>query len=254
MAQRRSLDIELVRRGLASDLDAARAEITAGRVVVGGAPAGKATRQVLPGEDVRLLRPPPLFVSRAGQKLQAALHEFGVDPQGMRVLDAGSSTGGFTDCLLQQGAKHIYAIDVGTNQLHEKLRAHESVTVREQTDIRSVTAESIQGRVDLVVGDLSFISLSRVVPTLVALAKGCAPMLLLIKPQFEAERQEVSRGKGIITDPEIWDRAVAEVTSAVISAGAAMLGVMKSPVTGASGNVEFIGHIRTGPLSGVNTK
>lgn len=244
MAQRRRLDVELVRRGLVADSEAALAEIEAGRVVVGGAPANKASRQVLAGDDVRVLGPPPKFVSRAGQKLESALSHFDVDPSGLRVLDAGSSTGGFTDCLLQSGAEHVYAIDVGTNQLHEKLRRHPRVTVREQTDIRKVTAESIDGRVDLTVGDLSFISLAKVLPSLMELTTGAASMLLLIKPQFEAERQEVSKGRGIVTDPAIWDRVIQEVTDAVLSLGGAMLGTMRSPITGTAGNVEFVGHIR----------
>lgn len=217
-------------------------------VIVGGAPANKASRQVLPGDDVQVLSPPPKFVSRAGQKLEAALDHFDVDPAGLRVLDAGSSTGGFTDCLLQSDAAHVYAIDVGTNQLHEKLRGRTRVTVREQTDIRKVTLSSIGERVDMAVGDLSFISLAKVLPNLVALTKSDASMLLLIKPQFEAGRQEVSKGKGVISDPAIWNRVIREVQDAVLSVGAVMLDVMQSPVTGASGNVEFIGHIRTGPL------
>lgn len=252
MAQRRRLDAELVRRGLASSRDAARREIEAGRVIVGGAPANKASRQVHPGDDVQVLGPPPKFVSRAGQKLEAALEHFEVDPAGLRVLDAGSSTGGFTDCLLQADAAHVYAIDVGTNQLHEKLRGRTRVTVREKTDIRKVTLASIGDPVDLTVGDLSFISLSKVLPNLVALTKPRASMLLLIKPQFEAGRQEVSKGRGVITDPAIWDRVIDEVNNAVLSLGAVMLGVMESPVKGTSGNVEFISHIRTGDGAAVS--
>ncbi len=247
MGQRRRLDSELVRRGLVADREQADLEISRGRVTVGGAPADKPNRLVLPSEDVRLLDPPPRFVSRAGQKLEAALSHFEVDPTGLRVLDAGSSTGGFTDCLIQAGASHVYAIDVGTNQLHEKLRERSDITVREQTDIRRVTVASLEQPVDLTVGDLSFISLKKVLPALVLLTKAESSMLLLIKPQFEAERQEVDRGQGVITDPDIWERVIQEVTEAVLSVGAVMLGVMQSPVTGASGNVEFIGHMKTGP-------
>ncbi len=250
MGQRRRLDSELVRRGLVTDREQANLEISRGRVTVGGAPADKPNRQVLPSEDVRLLDPPPRFVSRAGQKLEAALQHFAVDPRGLRVVDAGSSTGGFTDCLIQAGAVHVYAIDVGTNQLHEKLRERSDITVREQTDIRRVTLQSLGEAVDLTVGDLSFISLKKVLPALVSLTKADSSMLLLIKPQFEAERQEVDRGQGVITDPDIWDRVIQEVTEAVLSVGAVMLGVMQSPVTGASGNVEFIAHMKTGPQPG----
>lgn len=220
--------------------EAARRAIEAGEVVVQGAPALKASRQVSPAEDVRLLGPPPKYVSRAGGKLEAALDHFEVDPAGLRVLDAGSSTGGFTDCLLQRGARTVVAVDVGTHQLHEKLRADERVDVREQTDVRSLTVDVIGGPVDLIVGDLSFISLKLVIPALVGLAPPGTTMLLLVKPQFEAGRAEVSKGKGVITDPAIRERVIEEVAMAASESGAAMLGVMESPVVGTAGNVEFV--------------
>ncbi len=242
---RRRLDAELVRRGLLPSREAARREIEAGKVVVGGAPATKPARLVLPGDDVRLLGPPPKFVSRAGRKLESALDGYGVDPRGLTVLDAGSSTGGFTDCLLQRGAAKVFAVDVGTHQLHEKMRVHERVDVREQTDVRSLTTEQLGGPVDLVVGDLSFISLTKVLEALVGVVVPGGSMLLLIKPQFEAGRQEAAKGRGVITDPAIWERVIAEVEAAALSHGAAMLGTMQSPITGSSGNVEFIAHFKT---------
>lgn len=211
-------------------------------MVVGNAPATKPARLVLPGDDVRLLGPPPRFVSRAGQKLDAALDHFGVDPRGLTVLDAGSSTGGFTDCLLQRGAAEVIAVDVGTHQLHERIRSDPRVDVREQTDIRSIDNQAIGGPVDLVVGDLSFISLKLVLPALIGVSRVEGPMLLLIKPQFEAGREEAARGRGIITDPAIHDRVIDEVRSAALSHGAAMLDVMVSPITGNAGNVEFVGY------------
>lgn len=241
---RRRLDAELVRRNLAPSREAARRLITDGKVTVGGAVADKPARQVLPSDALEILGPPPPFVSRAGAKLAGALEAFAIDPTGMVCLDAGSSTGGFTDCLLQAGAATVHAVDVGTHQLHEKVRANPRVKVREQTDIRSITVDQLGQPADLVVGDLSFISLSKVLPALVGAAAGGAPMLLLIKPQFEAGRQEASRGRGIIVDPEIWHRVLTEVRAAALDAGAAMLGVMVSPVTGSSGNVEFVGHFR----------
>ncbi len=244
MAARRRLDAELVRRGLVPSRDAAKREIEAGRVVVGGAPATKSARLVLAGDDVRVLGPPPKFVSRAGQKLEAALDRFGVDPSGWTVLDAGSSTGGFTDCLLQRGAARVVAIDVGTHQMHEKIRADERVDVREQTDVRTVDQASIGGPVDLVVGDLSFISLKLVLPALVGVARPGAPMLLLVKPQFEAGREEAAKGRGIITDPAIHQRVLAEVEAAALSHGAVMVDHMRSPITGHAGNVEFVGYFR----------
>jgi len=241
---RRRLDAELVRRGLVPSRDAAKREIEAGRVVVGGAPATKPARLVLPGDDVRVLGPPPKFVSRAGQKLEAGLDQFGIDPAGLTVLDAGSSTGGFTDCLLQRDALRVIAVDVGTHQLHERIRADGRVDVREQTDVRSIDNEAIGGPVDLVVGDLSFISLKLVLPTLVEVSRPGGPMVLLIKPQFEAGREEAAKGRGVITDPEIHQRVIGEVREAALSHGAIMLDVMTSPVTGNAGNVEFVGYFR----------
>ena len=211
-------------------------------VIVGGAPTTKPARLVLPSDDVQLLGPGPKFVSRAGGKLEAGLDHFTIDPAGMRVLDAGSSTGGFTDCLLQRDAAQVYAVDVGTHQLHEKMRAHDRVVVMEQTDVRTLTPADLGGPVDLVVGDLSFISLRLVIPTLVELANPGASMLLLIKPQFEAGRQEASKNRGVITDPAIHERVIDEVRTAALSVGAVMLGVMESPVTGSAGNVEFVAH------------
>jgi 23S rRNA (cytidine1920-2'-O)/16S rRNA (cytidine1409-2'-O)-methyltransferase len=242
---RRRLDAELVRRGLVPSREAAKREIEAGRVVVGGAPATKPARLVLPGDDVRVLGPPPKFVSRAGQKLEAALDQFSVDPSGLTVLDAGSSTGGFTDCLLQRHASKVVAVDVGTHQLHERIRADQRVDVREQTDVRSVNNETIGGPVDLVVGDLSFISLKLVLGALVRVSRSGGPLLLLIKPQFEAGREEAAKGRGVITDPEIHRRVIDEVRDAALSHGAIMLDVMTSPITGNAGNVEFVGYFRT---------
>lgn len=216
--------------------------IAAGQVVVSGAPAANPGRLVLPGEDVRLLKPPPQFVSRAGTKLAAGLDQFGLTPIGLTVLDAGSSTGGFSDCVLQRGAARVIAVDVGTNQLHEKIGSDPRVEVREQTDIRRLEAADIGGLVDLTVGDLSFISLKLVLGSLIALTKSGADMVLLIKPQFEATKSEASRGEGVITDPEIWDRVIEEVRCASLSEGADMIEVMQSPITGTAGNVEFVAH------------
>ena len=243
VAGRRRLDAELVRRGLAPSREQARRLVTEGQVLVGGSVADKAARQVLPSEDLQLLVRPP-YVSRAGGKLEGALDRYQLDPAGLVCLDAGSSTGGFTDCLLQRGATLVHAIDVGTNQLHEKLRNDDRVLVQEQTDIRSV--DKLEPPPALVVGDLSFISLTKVLPALVGLVGPGTPLLLLIKPQFEAGRQEASRGKGVITDPAIWLRVIAEVEAAAAEAGAAMLDVMASPVTGSNGNVEFIAHFVVG--------
>ncbi len=244
---RRRLDAELVRRKIAPSREAAQRLIAEGVVLVGGAVADKASRQVGAGEAIRLLGPRPRYVSRAGLKLEAALDRFEIDPRGLRCLDAGSSTGGFTDCLLQRGAAHVTAVDVGTHQLHERLRGHDRVTVREQTDVRRLALVEGEPRFDLVVGDLSFISLRLVLPALTSLARSSAPIALLIKPQFEAGRQEASKGKGVISDPVIWRRVIHEIELAARPAGAAMLGIMPSPITGSTGNVEFIGHFVCAP-------
>ncbi len=253
MAARRRLDAEMLRRGLVPSREQASRLINEGKVLVDGAIADKPARQVLPGQDVKLAGPRPRFVSRAGGKLVGALDHFGIDPTGMRCLDAGSSTGGFTDCLLQRGARRVHAVDVGTHQLHERLRSDDRVDVREQTDVRTLDAEQLGGPVDLVVGDLSFISLGKVLPALAGCAVPGSSMLLLIKPQFEAGRQEASKGKGIITDPSIWRRVLHEVAHAGFEAGAAMLDLVQSSVTGTNGNVEFVGRFVNGapPLDGV---
>jgi 23S rRNA (cytidine1920-2'-O)/16S rRNA (cytidine1409-2'-O)-methyltransferase len=223
----------------------AKIEIEQGRVLVDGAVALKPARLVDPAQDVRLLGPPPRFVSRAGLKLEAALDRFGIDPSGWRCLDAGASTGGFTDCLLSRGAASVVAVDVGTHQLHERLRADARVEVHEQTDIRSVTPEQVGGTVDLVVTDLSFISLQLVLDPLAALA-GTSPILALVKPQFEAGRAEASRGRGVIRDPEIWRRVLSEVVGAAAELGLALRAAMVSPITGSAGNVEFIVWLEPG--------
>jgi 23S rRNA (cytidine1920-2'-O)/16S rRNA (cytidine1409-2'-O)-methyltransferase len=201
---------------------------------------------VAPGEDVRVLGPPPRYVSRGGLKLEAALDRFGVDPAGRRAVDAGSSTGGFTDCLLQRGASSVTCVDVGTHQLHERLRADPRVEVREQTDIRSLTAQDLGGPVDLEVGDLSFISLRRVLPALTSLLVPGADLVVLVKPQFEAGRTEAARGRGVVKDPEVWRRVLDEMADSAGVCGTAILGAMTSPITGTTGNVEFLVHGRYG--------
>ena len=219
----------------------ARARIADGRVVVAGAPADKPSRLVAPGEPVQVLGGPPPFVSRAGAKLAAALDRFGVDPGGRRALDAGASTGGFTDCLLQRGAACVVAVDVGWGQLHERLRPDPRVVLHERTNVRTFVLEP---PADLVVADLSFISLRTVAPALVGTnASAGADVVVLVKPQFEAGRAEASRGRGVITDPAVWLRALEGVAAAMGGAGAAMMGAMVSPVPGADGNVEFLFHL-----------
>jgi 23S rRNA (cytidine1920-2'-O)/16S rRNA (cytidine1409-2'-O)-methyltransferase len=169
-----------------------------------------------------------------------------VDVDGRRCLDAGASTGGFTDCLLQRGAAEVVAVDVGYGQLHERLRADPRVDLRERTNIRSLGAAAIGGACDVVVADLSFISLRTVAPALVACAARPADLVLLVKPQFEAGRAEASKGKGVIRDPAVHERVLGEVGRALEGLGAAIMGTMQSPITGADGNIELLLHARLG--------
>jgi len=225
----------------------AAALIERGAVLVSGSVADKAARLVGRDEPIELATAPPRFVGRGGEKLDAALVRFAIDPSGVRALDAGASTGGFTDCLLQAGAASVVAVDVGRGQLHERLRHDDRVTSFERLDIRDVSLATVGGSpVDLVTVDLSFISVTRAVPVLVGeVARPGAPVVILVKPQFEAGRVEASKGKGVIRDPAIHRRTLAEVTGALQAAGAAIMGVMPSPITGSAGNVEFLVHART---------
>lgn len=241
---RRRLDLELLRRGLTESRQQARHLIDAGRVLVSNAPADKAGRLVAPGEPIRVLGPPARYVGRGGDKLAGALERFALDPAGIRVLDAGASTGGFTDALLQAGAASVVAVDVGRAQLHERLRADPRVDVREQTDIRTVGPDDVGGPVELVVADLSFISLHAVLDALLALVAPGGDLVVLVKPQFEAGRAEVSKGRGVIRDPEVWRRVLDEVMVAIGEAGGAIMDAMVSPLRGADGNAEFLVHVR----------
>ncbi len=216
------------------------------KVTVSGAPALKPARQVSPGEPIIVTGPGPKYVSRAGLKLETALDRFSLDPTDMTCLDAGSSTGGFTDCLLQSGAARVVAVDVGTGQLHQRLRENPQVEVHEQTDIRSITSSSFapdsvpELGFDLVVADLSFISTRSLLGHLASFVadSGCA--VTLIKPQFEAGRRDVSRGKGIINDPAIWVRVLHDFIEEAAAVGLPVIDLALSPVKGGKGNVEFL--------------
>jgi 23S rRNA (cytidine1920-2'-O)/16S rRNA (cytidine1409-2'-O)-methyltransferase len=238
---RRRLDTELVRRGLVGSRSRAAEEIRAGHVLVGGAPAQTPARQVAPSESIALTGPAPRYVSRGGEKLAAGLERFGIDVTGRRVLDAGASTGGFTDCVLQAGALEVVAVDVGHGQLAWSLRNDPRVRVLERRNLRYVRAEDLGGAVDLAVVDLSFISLRRVASALVECTRPGGEIVALVKPQFEAGRAEVGKG-GIVRDPEVHRRVLVEVTSDLAAAGLTPVDVMPSPLRGADGNVEFLWH------------
>ena len=242
MSRRQRLDAELVRRALASSRAEATELISSGRVLVNGAVADKASRQVDPADNVLVSGPPARFVSRGGEKLDAILESRGINVVGFRVLDAGASTGGFTDCLLQRGAAHVVALDVGHGQLHPRIRDDDRVTVIERFNIREVTPDDIGGPVDMVVADLSFISLTLAVAPMVSVVREGGQLVLLVKPQFEVGRREVSKGRGVITDPGLHDEACRSVADACEAAGATVLDVIASPITGAEGNKEFLLH------------
>lgn len=231
---------------MASSRDKAREAVVDGRVVVGGAPATKPSRLVSAAEPIELLGPPQRFVSRAGEKLDSAIRRFQIDVSGRRALDAGSSTGGFVDCLLQRGASQVVAVDVGRGQLDSRLRACHRVDLHEGVNVRHLRRGDLGGQAfEIVTADLSFISLRTVARVLlVELAEVGADVVTLVKPQFEAGRREASKGGGVIDDPEIWSRALSSVAQSFLAAGAAMMGVMPSPIKGSRGNVEFLLHAR----------
>jgi 23S rRNA (cytidine1920-2'-O)/16S rRNA (cytidine1409-2'-O)-methyltransferase len=242
VAKRARLDAELVRRGLTASRTEAGRLIDLHRVLVNGAVADKPARLVSPADALVVDGPPPRFVSRGGEKLDAALATFALDVTGAVALDAGASTGGFTDCLLQRGAAHVVAVDVGHGQLHPRIRHDERVSAIERCHIRDLRAEALPAPPTVVVADLSFISLTKVIPALVALSAPGADLVLLVKPQFEAGRQEVSRGHGVITDPAVHDRVREEVGAALELADCSVRAWTESPITGADGNREFLVH------------
>jgi 23S rRNA (cytidine1920-2'-O)/16S rRNA (cytidine1409-2'-O)-methyltransferase len=239
MGARRRLDAELVRRGLAGNPTEAQAAVRDGLVVVAGHPAHKPSTLVGPDEAVALQAPTRRFVSRGGEKLDAALIGFGIDVGGRDCLDAGASTGGFTDCLLQRGAARVAAVDVGYGQLAWSLRTDPRVTVIDRTNVRGLTPGDLPFAPGIVVADLSFISLRLVLAALVRLADPRALFVLLVKPQFEAGPSDVGAG-GVVRDPAVWRRVLEDSGRTCAEHGLAPQGVMASPVLGPAGNVEFL--------------
>jgi 23S rRNA (cytidine1920-2'-O)/16S rRNA (cytidine1409-2'-O)-methyltransferase len=248
VSARRRLDAELVRRGLAGTRSEAQAAIRLGRVTVGGSPATKPATLVGADEAVGLSAPARPYVSRGGQKLEAALDRFGLDPGGRDCLDAGASTGGFTDCLLRRGAARVAAVDVGYGQLDWSIRQDPRVLVLDRTNVRELEASSLPFRPTLVTADLSFISLRLALPALarVAADRVRADLVLLVKPQFEAGPRHVERG-GVVRDPEVWRRVVVDVAEACRKERFAPLAAMASPLLGPAGNVEFPLHAARPP-------
>jgi 23S rRNA (cytidine1920-2'-O)/16S rRNA (cytidine1409-2'-O)-methyltransferase len=238
---RRRLDVELVRRGLANTRAEAQAAVEAGLVTVAGSPATKSGSFVADDVPVQVIGPTRRFVSRGGDKLSSALERFEVDPRDRDCLDAGASTGGFTDCLLQGGAARVTAVDVGYGQLAWELRNDRRVTVMERTNVRSLEPADLPFGPNLVVADLSFISLRTVLPALVRSARSDAEFVVLVKPQFEAGPADVASG-GVVRDPAVWRRVLEEVIEAFGSQGLGVQGVIASPLRGPAGNVEFFLH------------
>jgi 23S rRNA (cytidine1920-2'-O)/16S rRNA (cytidine1409-2'-O)-methyltransferase len=248
MSRKLRLDAELVRRGLARSREQAAELIAAGRVEVGGTPAAKAATQV--GGDapiaVREADAGPEYVSRGGHKLAGALAAFtGLAVAGRRCLDAGASTGGFTDVLLAAGAAQVVAADVGYGQLAWSLRTDPRVTVLDRVNVRSLEPEQVAPAPGVVTADLSFISLTLVLPALAACAAPDADFVLLVKPQFEVGKGKVGKG-GVVRDPQLRASAVQAVAQAAAGLGLGVLGITASPLPGPSGNVEYFLWLRQG--------
>jgi 23S rRNA (cytidine1920-2'-O)/16S rRNA (cytidine1409-2'-O)-methyltransferase len=236
-------DLAVVEQGLASSRERARALILAGEVLAGDRPVDKAGDLIEVGAELRLRSGPMPFVSRGGLKLAHALEVFGVEPRGLVALDVGASTGGFTDCLLQRGAALVYCVDVGHGQLDWKVATDPRVRVIDRTNIRTAPPSLLPERVDLVVIDVSFISLRLVLPALPPFAKPGAPVIALVKPQFEVGRAKVGKG-GIVRDEAARAGALAEVRAVARELGFEVGADTVSPITGGKGNVEFLLSLR----------
>jgi len=236
------LDVLLVERGLAPSRERAQAMLLAGNVRVNGKPMDKPGTRLAADALIELAGDNLRYSSRGGLKLEGALEDFGVTAQDKTCLDVGSSTGGFTDCLLQHGARRVYAVDVTTNQLDWKLQKDARVMTIER-NARYLKAEDVGELVDLVTMDVSFISVTKVLPAIAPLAKAGGYFLILVKPQFELERQLVGKG-GIVRGAALQEKAVANVTAAAAALGLEIVGARPSRITGTEGNQEFFLHAR----------
>ena len=236
------IDKLLVDRGLAESRTKAQALVMAGVVLADEQRVNKPSDTVASGAQVRLKGgddPTSRYVGRGGLKLETALRDFELSVEGLTCLDVGASTGGFTDCLLQHGAKRVIALDVGHNQIDYRLRTDPRVEVREGVNARYLQPDDFKARFDLVVMDVSFISATKIMPAIVPLLQGAGRLITLIKPQFEVGRGEVGKG-GIVRDPEKHARVIAEVNHAAQELGLQLKKVIESPIHGADGNVEFL--------------
>jgi 23S rRNA (cytidine1920-2'-O)/16S rRNA (cytidine1409-2'-O)-methyltransferase len=243
--KRQRLDTLLVEKGLVESREKARALILAGQIDVDGHGAAKAGTMVPIDADIRVIGPDHPWVGRGGIKLAAALEAFGIDATDRIVLDVGASTGGFTDVWLQRGARHVVALDVGHSQLHWKVRSDPRVTVIENTNARHLKPgdlPDVGAAITRISIDVSFISLRHIFPVLPALVARPTEIVALVKPQFEAGRNDVGKG-GLVTNPDVHTRVIAEVTAAAAEVGLKRLGLIDSPITGAHGNTEFLMHL-----------
>ncbi len=250
MKIKKRLDVLLVERLYAETRSKAQAIIMSGNVYVNGQKADKAGTSFEETVDIEVRGAVCPYVSRGGLKLEKALRDFGVDVNGFVCSDSGASTGGFTDCLLQQGAKKVFAIDVGYGQLDWKIRSDERVVVMERTNIRYVTPEDLGEPLDLSVIDVSFIGLEIVLPTIKTLLKPSGQVLCLIKPQFEAGKENVGK-KGVVREPKIHQMVLDNFVSLVDGLGFHILGLTFSPVKGPEGNIEFLGHLTLDEVEGI---
>ena len=250
MKIKKRLDVLLTEQGYADTRSKAQAIIMAGQVYVNGQKADKPGISYEETVQLEVRGDVCPYVSRGGWKLEKALRDFGVKPEGFVCSDSGASTGGFTDCLLQQGAKKVFAIDVGYGQLDWKIRSDERVVVMERTNIRYVTPEDLGEPLDLSVIDVSFISLSIVLPAIKNLLKPTGQVLCLIKPQFEAGREKVGK-KGVVRDPDTHKEVLDNFVSLANSLDFTIMGLTFSPVKGPEGNIEFLGHLSMEKKEGI---
>ncbi|MGE0614679.1 MAG: TlyA family RNA methyltransferase [Bacteriovoracia bacterium] len=245
---KKRLDVTLVERGLASSREKAQSLILAGQVLVNDEPVTKAGAAVTDSQQIRLREEEHPYVSRGGLKLEAALVAFGIDPQGKIALDVGASTGGFTHVLLLRGIQRVHALDVGHNQMDWKIRSDARVKVYEGVNARHLDPALLGEKVDLIVVDVSFISLSKILPALIPVAHAQTDWITLVKPQFEVGREKVGKG-GIVQSETDRQDCLARVKSDAESFGLSQVGLIDSPITGGKGNKEFLAHWRLGAIS-----
>ena len=255
MAEKLRLDQAVFNQGYAESREKAKALIMAGVVYVNGQKADKSGMTIKPEDKLEVRSNPLKYVSRGGLKLEKAVDSFNLSLEGFVCADIGASTGGFTDCMLQNGAKKVYAIDVGYGQLAWKLRQDERVVNLERTNFRYVTKEQIADELDFASVDVSFISLSLIVPVMRTLLRDCGRAVCLIKPQFEAGKDKVGK-KGVVRDPEVHKEVIEKVTNVFLQNGFSLIGLDFSPVKGPEGNIEYLAYIEKSEspddLSGVS--